>query len=165
MANRLLQRADWRSYMQCGDTPAYELIGPGFTSFTESKNPKEYSRQYVHEKTERTDVTGYAPSIEYSADIYSEDPVALEIMKVTDGELVGTDAQRKIVSVNLFEAGKTPGSYAAYERTYAIIPDGKGDGFDALVYTGAFRAVGDAIKGQFNEETKTFTADGAAEQA
>ena len=38
----------------------------GFTSMAKSANPKEYSRQYVDETGEITDVTGYSPSIEYT---------------------------------------------------------------------------------------------------
>ncbi|MDE6502057.1 MAG: hypothetical protein K2L10_08240 [Ruminococcus sp.] len=40
----------------------------GFTDLGYSQNPKEYSRQYVDEEFERTDIVGYAPSISYSFD-------------------------------------------------------------------------------------------------
>lgn len=159
MANKLVTRSEWAAYAEVGEADkAYHLIGEGFSSLTESKNPKEYSRQYVHEKTERTDVTGYASSLSYSFDVYSEDPVIQHIIAVTDQEKVGTDAQIKICSVNKWiTVGGVSGTYEAYERTYAIIPDGKGDGTDALVYTGTLRAVGDIVKGEFNTETNTFT--------
>ena len=32
-----------------------------FTQLSQSKNPQEYSRKYVDEATQRTDVTGFAP--------------------------------------------------------------------------------------------------------
>lgn len=158
MASKLVARAELLSYMNVGDgtTAQYELIGEGFTSMSESKNPKEYSRQYVHERTERTDIIGYAPSIAYSVDTYTENPVIAKIRQVTDEELIGTDAQVDIVNVNMFEG--SAGSYTAYKRTYAIIPDAKGDGVEALIYSGNFRAVGDVVKGTWNESTNTFTA-------
>lgn len=160
--NKLVTRSEWAAYMACGTTPTFELIGEGFTSFAESKNPKEYSRQYVHERTERADVVGYAPSIAYSADVYSENPVILEVLAVTDGELVGSDAQREVVSVNLWQPAGTGGTaFKAYKRAYAIIPDGKGDGTEALIYTGTLKAVGDAVAGTFDTASKTFTAAGA----
>lgn len=39
-----------------------------FTEFSQSKNAIEYSRQYVDEDFERSDVVGYAPSISYQFD-------------------------------------------------------------------------------------------------
>lgn len=35
----------------------------GFTSLSDGKNSTEYSRQYVDEASERSDVVGYAPAI------------------------------------------------------------------------------------------------------
>ena len=66
-----------------------------------------------------------------------------------------------IVSVNLWETSGTDGTYVAYKRTYAIIPDGKGDGTDAMIYTGTMKAVGDIVTGTFVVSSKTFTADKA----
>lgn len=160
--SRLVKRAELQSYMDVSatSTAQLELIGEGFTSLTETKNAKEYSRQYIHEYTERTDVVGYAPTLAYSVDAHTNNNVIAKIQKVTDEELTGSDAQVNIVSVNTFD---TTGSgenvvCTAYRRKYAIIPDGKGDGTDALIYTGSFRAVGDIEKGTFNPTTKAFTA-------
>lgn len=161
MSNVLVTRNKRQSYMNTGTgtSATYNLIGDGFTSLSESKNATEYSRQYVHEATKRTDITGFAPAIAYSADVYSEDPVILKIIDITDNEKVGTDAQVDIVTVNLFEETATTGTYVAYKRTYSVIPANVGDGADALIYTGTFKAVGDAVKGTFVLSTKTFTAD------
>ena len=146
----LAMRYQWAAYMKCEklSTPAYKLMGEGFTDMTESKNPIEYSRKYIHEKSERTDVTGYSPSLSYSMDYYSDDPVAAEIRAVTDDELVGSDAQREVILVDLFDGDETNG-YTAYKRMYAIIPDGKGSGTDALIYTGNMNAAGEKVKGTF----------------
>ena len=57
-----------------------------FTAMTNGKNPKEYSRQYVDEITERSDVVGYAPAIEYSFDLYADNPVHEQIAAIHDGE-------------------------------------------------------------------------------
>lgn len=154
----LVMRHQWEAYMECGASEkAFNLIGEGFTTFPESKNPKEYTRKYINDKTERSDVIGYAPSISYSADAITNDPVVNEIMEITDLELVGTATHREIVSVNTWDENES-GEFAATKRTYAIIPDGKGDGTDALIYTGTMKAVSDITIGTFNRETKTFTA-------
>ncbi len=165
MANELIMRYQWEAYLGClsgsgnSVTETFNLIGEGFTSFPENKNPKEYSRKYVNYKTEKTDVIGYAPSIEYSADCISDDPVVQEIVKIHDGELVGNDTHRNVITVNRWEEDSTNHTCPAFKRAYAIIPGTKGDGTDALVYTGTMKAVGDIIPGTFNTSTKTFTAD------
>lgn len=154
----LVLRYQWEAYMKCGvDTKAaFNLIGEGFTTFPEAKNPKEYTRKYVNEKTEKTDVIGYSPSISYSCDCIAGDPCVDEIVEITDKELLGSATHREIVSVNCWDEA-SEGEYAATSRTYAIIPDGKGDGTDALIYTGTMKAVSDLVYGTFNRETKTFT--------
>ena len=53
------------------------------------------------------------------------------------------------MSVNLWQTGGSENSYIAYQRKYAVIPDSKGDGTDALVYSGNLKAVGDIVKGTF----------------
>ena len=150
--SELVLRFKFKSYMNTGTTaaPVWSLMGEGFTSLKEGKNPTEYSRKYVHEKTERTDVVGYSTQIDYTTDTYPENDVIAKIAKVSDEELTGTDAQVEILNVNEFQSGTTSGTYKAYKRTYAIIPDAKGDGTDALVYSGSFKAVGDIIAGTFD---------------
>ena len=61
-----------------------------FTAFSKSSNPKEYSRQYVDEAFEQTDVVGFSPSISYTFDLYTNTPVHKEIVSITDGELPGS---------------------------------------------------------------------------
>ncbi len=160
--NELVLRCQWESYMECGEdkNKTFNLIGEGFTTFPESKNPKEYTRKYVNYKTEKSDVIGYAPSIAYSCDLITGEPCVEEIVKITDNELLGSATHRDIVSVNTWETA-SEGECKAFKRTYAIIPDGKGDGTDALIYTGTMKAVSDIQFGTFNRTTKTFTADSA----
>lgn len=159
--SKLVMRYEFRSYMDTSEPPhseaVWSLIGEGFTSLTESKNPTEYSRKYVHEKTERTDVVGFATQIEYTTDTYTENPVINKIREVTDNELTGTDTQVDILNVNMYEdAGEADAhKYTAYKRTYAIIPNQKGEGTDALIYSGSFRAAGDVTPGTF--DGKKFT--------
>lgn len=161
MSNELVMRAKLAHFMKCGSPLAFHLMGEGFTDLSESKNPKEYARQYVHMTTESTDVIGYSPSDAYSVDVYSENPVASRIIKATDEEQVGSAARVEIVEVHYWEqAGAN--TFVAYKREYAIIPDGKGSGTDALVYTGNFKAVGEQTKGTWNDTTKTFNATAAA---
>ena len=118
----------------------------GFTELSINKNPVEYSRRYIDEKTERNDVVGYAPSISYSFDKFSEDAVHSDIISVADNELVGSDAVRIIILVDLTTAN-SDGEYPAISRRWSIIPDSEGNDTDAYTYSGTLKANGDIVKG------------------
>lgn len=135
----------------------------GFTTLSGSKNPSEYSRQYVDEEFESTDVTGYSPSIEFGFDQYKGDLVHDEMVEILDGEKTGTEARRNIVTVD-FSQPVEDGGYKATKRSYAIIGDSEGDSMDAYTYSGTFRSTGKRITGIaiLNEDNSvaTFTEDG-----
>ena len=82
-----------------GETVVYHRM-KGFTDISISRNPKEYSRQYVDEEFERTDVVGYATSMSYGFDQHIGDAVHEDIAAVHDSELLGTDAVRSIIIVD-----------------------------------------------------------------
>jgi len=119
----------------------------GFTDLSINKNPVEYSRKYIDEKTERNDVVGYAPSISYSFDKFSDDAVHNDIIRVADDELVGADAVRSIVLVDLTTESSS-GVYPAVCRRWSVIPDNEGNDADAYTYSGTLKSNGDIIKGQ-----------------
>lgn len=113
----------------------------GFTDLSYSQNPKEYSRQYVDEEFERTDIVGYAPSISYSFDRYTGNEVLEDIVEITENEYIGDLMKRKIVSVDL-----TGSNYNnAKMRDYSVIPDSNGDSTDCLTYSGNFKTKGALI--------------------
>lgn len=118
----------------------------GFTSLSEGKESKEYTRQYVDEATERTDVVGYATAIDYEFDRYTNDPVCEKLSTIADDELVGTEVQVDIVSVDIFTENDRKQAIAR-KRTYSVIPDTSGDGTDALIYSGSFSAASEIVKG------------------
>lgn len=137
----------------------------GFTSFGHSRNPKEYSRQYVDEAFEETDVTGYSHSIGFSFDQYKGNAVHDDLAQLCDDEVIGTDAVREIVLVDFSKPvsdGNT-NKYKAVKRPFAVIYDSDGDSTDAYTYSGNFRTKGDKISGtatvSTNELTVTFEAD------
>lgn len=143
----LVQRADRVAYMDVGtkEEPKYIRM-QGFTSMSDSKSSKEYSRRYVDEKSDRVDVSGYAPQISFEFDRYSPFPVHASIAKVFDEELLGSDTHRSIVTVDFFDK-KGENKYMARRRLYSIIPDSSGSSTDALTYSGNFKAVGDPVEG------------------
>ncbi|MBQ2544725.1 MAG: hypothetical protein II557_00410 [Clostridia bacterium] len=159
----IVKRADRQHYMNIGSAanPVWYQIGEGFTEFAESKNAVSYQRRYIHEVTKRTDVTGYAPVIDYEFEVYTENPVIDRLRRIADEELVGEDAKVDVMTVDLFDEGALPGCYRAYRRQYSVIPDESGKGTDALVYTGTMKGVGDVAAGTFVPASGIWTADTA----
>lgn len=150
---RRSQRVAFMDTDTTGKTPKYERMKK-FTSFENSKNPKQYNRQYVDEDTETGDVVGYAPSISYSFDRHTENSVHERIAAIHDGEMLGDDTHVSIVIVDLFT--KTEGGTCdAIKRTYSVIPDADGSSTDALIYSGTLKSVSEIVKG-----TATVSDDG-----
>ena len=145
MSEKLITRAERLSFLDCGTSSAAEFKRmTGFTAITSGKNAKEYSRQYVDMATESSDVVGYAAAVEYSFDRHVGNPVHEKIAAVSDDELLGSESHVDIVTVDLFTEGD---SKVARKRTYSIVPDTDGDGTDALIYSGNFKAVSEIVKG------------------
>lgn len=149
-----------------GDAVTYHRMR-GFTEFTKSSNPKEYSRQYVDEAFEQTDVVGYSPSISYGFDYSANEAVHQDIKNITDNELCGSAAVRSIVIVDLTKESTTKGTYAAVMREFAVIPDSEGDNMDAYTYSGTLKVKGENVIGTATTtdewQTLTFTPTAAEE--
>ena len=134
----------------------------GFTTLSGSKNSIEYSRQYVDEEFETTDVVGFSPSMDFGFDQYTDDAVHEEMVEILDNEYTGTEARRNIVTVD-FSQPVQGGGYKAVKREYAIIGDSEGDSMDAYTYSGTFKSTGKRITGtatlNSDNSVATFTED------
>ena len=106
-----------------------------FTQLSQNKNPIEYSRQYVDEAYQFSDVVGYAPSIDYAFDAHSNNRVHEDIIDITNSEKIGSDAVRSLVIVDTL-TGK------AVCRDYSVIPSSEGDNVNIYTYSGSFKANG-----------------------
>lgn len=149
------QRVAFMNTASSDETAKFERM-TGFTAMTNTKNPKEYSRQYIDEDTERSDVVGYAPSIDYSFDRHTNNAVHERICKIHDAEMLGNDTHVDIISVDLFKKSATGEKFFATKRTYAVIPDSDGDGTDALIYSGSLKAVSETEEGYATFEEADF---------
>jgi hypothetical protein len=165
MARKLVKRSDKVSFLGCLDsgTETFNRMR-GFTTLSGSKNSKEYSRQYVDEEFETTDVVGFSPSIDFGFDQYTDDEAHAEMVEILDNEYTGTEARRNIVTVDFSQPIEgQEGTYKATKREYAIIGDSEGDSTDAYTYSGTFRSTGKRITGTAtlnnDNSVATFTAD------
>ena len=134
----LVKRNGKVAYMDVSTTTIANFLRmTKFTEISKSKNATEYSRTYVDEDGEVTDVTGYSEEISYAFDLYKGNLVHQRLVNITDNELTGNDALVKILQVDF---SKPVGSgYEARLRTYSVVPDAEGDSTDAYTYSGAFR--------------------------
>ena len=129
-----------------GQTLTYHRMSK-FTEMSVSKNPKEYSRQYIDKTFEETDVVGYSPSMSYNFDEHADNPVHADIAAIHDNEVIGAAAVRPILVVDFTKDGATAGTFEARLREFAVIPDGEGDSTDAYTYSGNFKVKGDPVVG------------------
>ncbi len=126
-----------------GDEVTYTFYRmKGFDDITTSKNPREYSRQYVDEEFEQTDVVGYNPSVSFGFDRFSDDKVHEDIVTIFDEEKVGAAAIRPIIMVDIEKEEKN-----AIKRDFTIVAENEGSGVDLYKYSGTFRTKGEKILG------------------
>lgn len=93
-AEKLVLRANRKMFMGVvgtGSTVTYTRMR-GFTTLSESKNPVEYSRKYIDETFETTDVTGMSPSYDFTFDRMTPNAVLDDIADIIDNETLGSDA-------------------------------------------------------------------------
>lgn len=157
----MIKRSEKLAFMQVtngGNTEYMRMTG--FTELSVSKNPKEYSRKYVDEKTERNAVVGYSPSISYKLDYEPQNSVHNEFSEIADRELTGENAVRNIVIVDLTTAD-TDGVCSAVKRAFSIIPSTEGDDSETYTLSGNMKASGEMVFGTAQTEddwqTLTFT--------
>ena len=141
--------------MRTGKLAFYQCLGEsfyrrmeGFTDITNSKGTKEYTRQYVDEDFERTDVSGYSPSKSYSFDRYKDNAVLDDIINITENELIGQAMVRSIVSLDMTTANSNDGNTwtaTGKMRKWAVIPDSDGDTTDCMTYSGTFKCRGEMV--------------------
>jgi hypothetical protein len=117
----------------------------GFTVLSTSKNPLEYSRQYVDEPMEQSDVTGYSPSIAFGYDRYVGNLVHDYMSEIIDNELIGSAAVVWLLSV---DSTKEAGEDNAVLRPYSLIADTEGDQLNAYTHSGNLRVKGTKTWGE-----------------
>ena len=153
---KLVQRADKVAFMKVKDK--FERM-QGFTGMSTSKNPKEYTRQYVDELFETTDVVGISASIEFAFDQFVGNPVHDKLTEMIDNEVVGTDAVVEIMVVDFTKKGKAEGEFQARARKYSVIPNTEGGSLDAYTYEGTFRVNSNTETGTATSTDKFLTAE------
>ena len=99
--------------------PTYTRMN-GFSTLTESKNPKEHTVQYVDMEMEVTTTTGVSSSYDFTFERLDPNTVHNDMTGIIDSEKIGDDAVRTFISVD-FTNKNSDGTYPAVKRDYLIV--------------------------------------------
>ncbi len=150
---------DEAHYFQTGTGNSAEInLGGVITSLTESSNPTESSKQYIHQKSAVTSVTGYNNEFPITMDMVQGDEVFDDFYKLFYDRSTGTDLKRDHYIVNLWEpVSGSENTYKARKINQTVeITEANGDAGAQKQITGSLKG-GDFVYGTFNVSTKAFT--------
>lgn len=133
-------------------------LGGVITEMTESSNPAETEKQYIHQKSSITKVTGYANEFPITMDMVQGDEVSEDFYNLFYTRATGSDLERDHYIVNLWESEGENTYKARKIRQTVSITEATGGAGEQKQISGSLRG-GDFEYGTFNVSTKTFTAD------
>lgn len=137
-------------------------LGGVITELTESTNPIESEKHYIHQKSATTNVTGYSNEFPITMDMVKGDAVFDDFYQIFYQRKTGTDIKRDHYIVNLWEQVENSGTpventYNARKITQSVeITEATGDAGSQKQMSGSLKG-GDFVYGTFNTSTKTFT--------
>ena len=138
------------------ETPDIELGGV-ITEMTESTNPKETEKQYIHQKSSITKTTGYANEFPITMDMVKGDKVFENFYEKFYLRKTGNDLNIDHYIVNLWEKETEANTYKARKINQTVsITECNGAAGEQKQITGSLKG-GDFVYGTFNTSTKTFT--------
>lgn len=148
---KLIMRADRKMFMGVKSTSGSSSTETiyrmkGFSSLSENKNPSEYTRKYVDELHDTTDVTGMSSSYDFTFDLISPNEVLTDLAEIIDSEKIGDDTVRTFYCVD-FHKPVSAGGFECTKRDFSVVGSTVGDGTDALTYSGTLKVKSSAVKG------------------
>lgn len=134
------------------------VLGGVITELTESANPTESEKQYIHQKSKVTKVTGFANEFPITMDMVKGDEVFEYMYNLFYERKVGSDLDVDHYIVNLWEpVAEQTDTYKARKITQTCsITECNGAAGEQKQITGSLKG-GDFVYGTFNVSTKTFT--------
>lgn len=159
-------RNEIADYLDIGtaEAPDFRLMNV-FETIDENPNAQTVEKHYTADKSATTITTGYQTQFPITADQYKDNAVVEFIRDIGEEQKLGVEAD--YVRVRLYEpvASKENTYYARKFRVGFEISGITGAGGEIVSIDGNMNAMGDAVVGEFNVSTKTFTAAGDAPTA
>ena len=150
---------DEAHYFDVGTSNESDIqLGGVITELTESSNPTETEKQYIHEKSKRTTTTGYSNEFPITMDMVKGDKVFENFYEKFYLRKTGNDLNIDHIIVNLWEpVAEQENKYKARKITQTVsITECNGAAGEQKQITGSLKG-GDFVYGTFNTSTKTFT--------
>lgn len=134
------------------------VLGGVITELTESANPTESEKQYIHQKSKTSKVTGFSNEFPITMDMVKGDEVFEYIYNLFYERKVGNELNIDHYIVNLWEpVTDQTDTYKARKITQTCsITECNGAAGEQKQITGSLKG-GDFVYGTFNTSTKTFT--------
>ena len=136
------------------------VLGGVITEMTESSNPTESEKQYIHQKSKTVRTTGFSNEFPITMDMVKGDEVFEYMYELFYRRKAGSDLDIPHYIVNLWEA--IEGQENTYKARKIIqtcsITECNGAAGEQKQITGSLKG-GDFVYGTFNTETKTFTEE------
>ena len=156
-------RNEVADYLDIGtsEAPDFRLMNV-FETIDENPNAQTVEKHYTADKSATTITTGYQTQFPITADQYKDNAVVEFIRDIGEEQKLGVEAD--YVRVRLYEpvASKENTYYARKFRVGFEISSITGAGGEIVSIDGNMNAMGDAVVGEFNVKTQTFTAAGGA---
>ncbi len=136
------------------------VLGGVITDMSENANPTEKEKQYIHEKSKRTTVTGYNNEFPITMDMVKGDEVYDDFYNLFYERKVGNDLSRDHYIVNLWEPiVDKENEYKCRKITQTVqITEATNVAGEQKTMSGSLKG-GDFVYGSFNINTKTFAED------
>lgn len=151
---------DEAHYFDIGTASSPDVeLGGVITQLDENSNPTESEKQYIHQKTKTTKVTGFGDEFPITSDLVKGDEVSEYFYSIFRDRKTGTDAQVIHYIVELWNPTGTTNVYKARKQVQTVSISGKtANPGEEITFTGSLKGVSDFVDGTFNTSTKTFTA-------
>ena len=133
-------------------------LGGVITEMTESSNPKETEKQYIHQKSSVTKTTGNANEFPITMDMVQGDEVSEDFYNLFYKRATGSELERDHYIVNLWESEGENEFKARKIRQTVSITEATGGAVEQKQISGSIKG-GDFEYGTFNVSTKIFTPE------
>ena len=150
---------DEAHYFDVGTSSESDIqLGGVITEMTESSNPTEQEKQYIHQKSKITKTTGYSNEFPITMDMVKGDKVFENFYEKFYQRKTGNDLNIDHIIVNLWEpVAEQENKYKARKITQTVsITECNGAAGEQKQITGSLKG-GDFVYGTFDTSTKTFT--------
>lgn len=155
--------ADLRDVMEYDEAHYFGIkdqivLGGVITEMTENSNPTESEKQYIHQKSKTSKVTGFSNEFPITMDMVKGDEVFEYMYGLFYDRKTGSDLDMEHYIVNLWEpVAEQENTYKARKIVQTCkISECNGAAGEQKQITGSLKG-GDFIYGTFNTSTKKFT--------